>query len=263
MVATVDGRGDGRQTRRLRMARDAPASPRRPLSGVLVFVVAAAVLYSAAPIAVRTFTAATGSPAAFRFLGADGFLAAAPLDTTSEDTRDVAAVALHARKDRAPRETADKGMASNTWRFKGSPRFKMLERLKHRRWAAQSKYPRIFGFVEKWDDRKGEGIIRDQEKTQNYFVIRDEITRCYHKHASLQRAEMVEFFATDEVDSVANLPLAKNVSGPMGEYVKGCEEYRSSMLRSGQFPKRFSDNDEDYPKFRYKDTEFWRHIKKS
>jgi len=134
-----------------------------------------------------------------------------------------------------------------TKRFEGSPRFKLLERLKHRRWAAQSKYARIFGYVEKWDDRKGEGLIRDQEKKQTYFVIRDEIGRCYHKHASLQRAEMVEFFASDEVYEVAGLPMALNVSAAFGEYVKGCEEYRSRMLRTGQFPKRFMDAEEDYP----------------
>eukprot|EP00929_Paragymnodinium_shiwhaense_P106313 TRINITY_DN715_c0_g2_i1.p2 TRINITY_DN715_c0_g2~~TRINITY_DN715_c0_g2_i1.p2 ORF type:complete len:226 (-),score=69.54 TRINITY_DN715_c0_g2_i1:104-781(-) len=132
-------------------------------------------------------------------------------------------------------------------KYDGATRKMFLKRLKHRRWAAQSKYPRIFGYVEKWDDEKGEGIVRDQEKTQNYLVIRDEIGRCYHNHKSLQRCEMVEFFASEEVDATYNLPMALNVSGPFGEHVKGCEEYRNRMLWTGQFPKRWSDNVEDFP----------------
>lgn len=119
--------------------------------------------------------------------------------------------------------------------------------MKHRRWAAQSKYPRIFGYVEKWDDRKGEGLIRDQEKKQTYLVIRDEIGRSYHNHKTLQRAEFVEFFASDEMDEMAGLPLALNVSGAFGEYVKGSEEYRTRMLRSGSFPKRWADTPDAYP----------------
>mmetsp|Transcript_120473 Transcript_120473/g.302810 ORF Transcript_120473/g.302810 Transcript_120473/m.302810 type:complete len:253 (-) Transcript_120473:52-810(-) len=129
-----------------------------------------------------------------------------------------------------------------------------IRRLQHRRWAAQSEYPRIFGYVDKWDDEKGEGIITDQEKTQKYLVIRDEIGMCYHNYKTLQKAEMVEFFATDEMDEVAGLPLAKNVSGPLGTYVKTSEEYRHIMLRSGAFPKRWADNVED---FKFKTGEWW------
>mmetsp|Transcript_55029 Transcript_55029/g.118905 ORF Transcript_55029/g.118905 Transcript_55029/m.118905 type:complete len:227 (-) Transcript_55029:121-801(-) len=122
-----------------------------------------------------------------------------------------------------------------------------LERLQHRRWAAQFPSPRLFGYVEKWNDVAGEGLIMDQEKQQTYLVIRDEITRSYHKHASLQGGEFVEFFATDEMDEVSGFPLARNVSGPFGRYVKGCEEYRTRMLRHGSFPKRFQDEEKDYP----------------
>lgn len=132
-------------------------------------------------------------------------------------------------------------------KYDGATRKMFLERLKHRRWAAQSKYPRIFGYVEKWDDTKGEGIIRDQEKTKNYLIVRDEIGRSFHNHATLQRCEMVEFFASDEIDDVYQLPLALNVSGPFGRHLKGCEEYRNRMLWTGQFPKRWSDNIDDFP----------------
>mmetsp|Transcript_37530 Transcript_37530/g.87182 ORF Transcript_37530/g.87182 Transcript_37530/m.87182 type:complete len:259 (+) Transcript_37530:68-844(+) len=139
-------------------------------------------------------------------------------------------------------------------KYEGISKRRYLDRLRHRRWAAQSKFPRIFGYVEEWSDEKGEGIILDQEKKQQYFVIRDEIGRCYHNFKTLQRAEMVEFFASDEVDDEMNLPLAKNISGPYGRYVKGSEEYRNRMLMHGTFPKRWEDTPDEYPK---KVGEWW------
>jgi len=129
-----------------------------------------------------------------------------------------------------------------------------IRRLQHRRWAAQSKYPRIWGFVDKWDDVKGEGIIISQEKDQNYLVIRDEIGRSCHNHKTLQLLEMVEFFASDEMDSMAGLPLALNVSAPYGGYLKGSEEYRNVMLRNGPFPKKWMDTPEEYE---WKRGEYW------
>jgi len=134
-------------------------------------------------------------------------------------------------------------------RYDGTTKRQYLERLKHRRWAASFPHPRVFGFVERWDDEAGEGVIVDQEKTQKYLVIRDEIGRSWHNHKTLQRAEMVEFFATDEMDEVAKLPLAKNISGAFGRPVKGSQEYRDLML-TGPFPKRFGDNYEDYEEAR-------------
>merc|ERR1711974_381815 len=121
-----------------------------------------------------------------------------------------------------------------------------IERLKHRRWAAQFPYPRIFGYVEQWDDRKGEGVIIDQEKTQRYFVIRDEIGKAWHNHKTLEILNVVEFFATDEVDEVMGLPLARNVTGMFGRPVKESQHYRDDMLAFGNFPKRWADNVEDY-----------------
>jgi len=65
-------------------------------------------------------------------------------------------------------------------------------------------------------------------------------------HGEGTAPEFVEFFATDEIDDVAKLPLAKNVTGPFGEYVKGSEEYRIKMLKHGNFPKRWQDNYDEY-----------------
>merc|ERR1711862_914589 len=85
-----------------------------------------------------------------------------------------------------------------------------------------------------------------QEKAHMYFVIRDEIGRCFHNHKSLQRAEIVEFLGTDCVDAVAGLPLAMNVSAPFGRYVKSCQEYRDRMLRV-VLPKGWQDAPDEYP----------------
>jgi len=130
--------------------------------------------------------------------------------------------------------------------YNGTTKKFYIQNLKHQKWVAESQYPRVFGYVEKWNDTSGEGIIRDQENTQKYLVIRDEIGRCYHNHKTLQRMEFVEFFATQEIDAVAQLPLALNVSGPLGSYVKGSEEYRNLMLAHPNFPKRWGDNYEEY-----------------
>lgn len=131
-------------------------------------------------------------------------------------------------------------------KYDGATKKQYIERLRWRREMSRNPYPRKFGYVEVWDDRVGEGLIRDQEKKQLYFTIRDEIGRCYHNHKTLQRAEFVEFFATDEIDEKMNLPFAKNVTGPLGEYVKGSEEYRIRMLRKGGFPKRWQDDEKEY-----------------
>ncbi|CAE7234182.1 unnamed protein product [Symbiodinium microadriaticum] len=88
------------------------------------------------------------------------------------------------------------------YRFEGTTRAKYLKRLRHRRWCAQFTYPRTFGYVLKWNDTAGEGVVIDQEQTQKYLVIRDEIGSSYHAHKTLQPAEFVEFFATDEMDEV-------------------------------------------------------------
>ena len=146
------------------------------------------------------------------------------------------------------------GIIPQNKKYDGLRKRYYIRRLQHRRWAAQSKYPRIWGFVDKWDDVKGEGIIINQEKDQNYLVIRDEIGRSCHNHKTLQVLEMVEFFASDEMDSVAGLPLALNVSAPYGAYVKGSEEYRNVMLRNGPFPKKWQDTPEEYD---WKRGEYW------
>jgi hypothetical protein len=133
-------------------------------------------------------------------------------------------------------------------KYDGATKAQYLRRLRWRREMSRSPYPRRWGYVEAWDDRVGEGLIRDQEYTKKlYLVIRDEIGRCYQNYKTLQRAEFVEFFATDEIDEEKKLPLARNVTGPLGEYVKGSEEYRIRMLRKGNFPKRWADNEEEYP----------------
>lgn len=131
-------------------------------------------------------------------------------------------------------------------RYEGVSRSRYLRRLRHRRWCAQFEYPRTFGYVLKWNDTAGEGVVIDQEQTQKYLVIRDEIGKSYHNHATLQTTEFVEFFKTDEMDEVSGFPLAKNVTGPHGTYTKGSYEYREIMLRAGNFPKRWQDNFEDY-----------------
>eukprot|EP00439_Symbiodinium_sp_Y106_P023919 s4301_g2.t3 len=94
------------------------------------------------------------------------------------------------------------------YRFEGTTRAKYLKRLRHRRWCAQFTYPRTFGYVLKWNDTAGEGVVIDQEQTQKYLVIRDEIGSSYHAHKTLQPAEFVEFFATDEMDEVTPKELA-------------------------------------------------------
>ncbi|CAE7537085.1 unnamed protein product [Symbiodinium natans] len=93
--------------------------------------------------------------------------------------------------------------AEKKHRFEGTTRAKYLRRLRHRRWCAQFEYPRTFGYVLKWNDKAGEGVVIDQEQTQKYLVIRDEIGASYHAHKTLQVAEFVEFFATDEMDEAS------------------------------------------------------------
>ncbi|CAK8998929.1 unnamed protein product [Durusdinium trenchii] len=144
--------------------------------------------------------------------------------------------------------------AEQKYRFEGATRRLYLRRLRHRRWCAQFQYPRTFGYVLKWNDTAGEGIVIDQEQTQKYLVIRDEIGAAYHKHATLQVTEFVEFFKTDEMDEESGLPLAKNVTGPHGANTKGSQDYREIMLRSGNFPKRWEDTYDDYEK---KVGEWW------
>eukprot|EP00437_Effrenium_voratum_P000036 CAMPEP_0181430900 /NCGR_PEP_ID=MMETSP1110-20121109/17963_1 /TAXON_ID=174948 /ORGANISM="Symbiodinium sp., Strain CCMP421" /LENGTH=225 /DNA_ID=CAMNT_0023554233 /DNA_START=40 /DNA_END=717 /DNA_ORIENTATION=- len=140
------------------------------------------------------------------------------------------------------------------YRFEGTTRAKYLKRLRHRRWCAQFTYPRTFGYVLKWNDTAGEGVVIDQEQTQKYLVIRDEIGSSYHAHKTLQPAEFVEFFATDEMDEVSNMPMAKNVTGPHGNFLKTNRDYRELMLRSGTFPKRWEDTYDEYEK---KVGEWW------
>eukprot|EP00434_Breviolum_minutum_P040560 symbB.v1.2.036041.t2/scaffold4980.1/size32161/2 len=109
--------------------------------------------------------------------------------------------------------TARKAPFQKRTRFEGSTRKLYLRRLRHRRWCAQFEYPRTFGFVLKWDDKAGEGVVIDQEKTQKYLVIRDEIGNAYHNHKTLQVTEFVEFFKTDEMDeakSKMQLLLGRN-----------------------------------------------------
>lgn len=133
----------------------------------------------------------------------------------------------------------------------------VLERLRHQKWAAASAFQRKFGYVEKWDDKKGEGIVASQDDHgEKYLVIRDEITRCAHNHRTLDILEFVEFFATDEMDDVAKLPLAKNVTGPFGQLTKSSQAYRDAMLKSGAFPKKWQDTPEEYAWMR-KSTEWW------
>mmetsp|Transcript_81410 Transcript_81410/g.143733 ORF Transcript_81410/g.143733 Transcript_81410/m.143733 type:complete len:146 (-) Transcript_81410:329-766(-) len=79
-------------------------------------------------------------------------------------------------------------------RFEGTTKRLYLHRLRHRRWCAQFPYPRRFGFVWNWNDRAGEGIIKEAETKQKYLVIRDEIGACQYNHKTLACAEMVEFF---------------------------------------------------------------------
>lgn len=131
--------------------------------------------------------------------------------------------------------------------WEGIQKAEQLHRLRHQKWCAASPFPRKFGFVEAWDDKKGEGIVSSQEDhNERYLVIRDEITRCTFNHKTLDIMEFVEFFATDEMDAVANLPLAKNVTGPMGTFTKSSEDYRIAMLRHGDFPKKWQDTPEEY-----------------
>lgn len=133
-------------------------------------------------------------------------------------------------------------------RWGGGSKRRWLARLRHQRQMANSPYPRLFGFVMSWDDQAGEGIILDQEKTQKYLVIRDEIWKCPHNHKTLQRAEMVEFFATDEIDDVSQLPLARNITGLGGLLTKTSEEYRTIMLSHTSFPKKWQDTYDEYVK---------------
>ncbi|CAE8586616.1 unnamed protein product [Polarella glacialis] len=140
------------------------------------------------------------------------------------------------------------GITEARLRYDGTTKHEYLRRLKFRRECAGIQYTRKFGYVMKWDDKTGEGVVIDQEQTQKYLVIRDDITKCYHNHKTLGRAEFIEFFATDEMDEVAGLPLAKNVTGAHGGYVKGSEEFRNVMLDHGTFPKRWKDEYSTYEK---------------
>merc|ERR1711924_244499 len=80
-----------------------------------------------------------------------------------------------------------------------------------------------------------------------YTVMRDDISRCCHDHKTLQRAEMVEFFATSDEHETTGLPIAKDVTGPLGAYLKTSYEYREIMLREkgAGFPKRWTDDHEE------------------
>eukprot|EP00930_Biecheleria_cincta_P004803 TRINITY_DN105733_c0_g1_i1.p1 TRINITY_DN105733_c0_g1~~TRINITY_DN105733_c0_g1_i1.p1 ORF type:complete len:251 (-),score=33.10 TRINITY_DN105733_c0_g1_i1:74-748(-) len=130
--------------------------------------------------------------------------------------------------------------------YEGTTKRLYLRRLQHRRWCATFPYPRIWGFVMKWNDKTGEGIILEQEKKRNYLVIRDDISKSYHNYKTLMKFSMVEFFATDELDSKTKMLMAKNVTGMHGTYVKSSQEYIELMLRKGNFPKRWKDDPEDY-----------------
>jgi len=98
----------------------------------------------------------------------------------------------------------------------------------------------------KWNDKAGEGIILDQEQKKSYLVVRDDISKSYQNYKTLQKFAFVEFFATDEVDSVSHLRMAKNITGMHGTYVKPSQQYTELMLRKGGFPKRWADDPEDY-----------------
>mmetsp|Transcript_53021 Transcript_53021/g.134499 ORF Transcript_53021/g.134499 Transcript_53021/m.134499 type:complete len:320 (-) Transcript_53021:138-1097(-) len=143
----------------------------------------------------------------------------------------------------------------DTLQFRRLSSRRYREMLQHRRWAADaSSYPRIFGYVEDWDDTKGEGFVIDQEREQMYLVYRDEI-KARHNYKTLQNGEFVEFFATDEMDSVTNLPLAKTLTGPQGQYVKESEEMRA-MLRKIGFVKAFEDEKEELLAWKF-EKQYW------
>mmetsp|Transcript_131872 Transcript_131872/g.421918 ORF Transcript_131872/g.421918 Transcript_131872/m.421918 type:complete len:320 (+) Transcript_131872:72-1031(+) len=143
----------------------------------------------------------------------------------------------------------------DTLQFRRLSNRRYREMLQHRRWAADSSsYPRIFGYVEDWDDTTGEGFVTDQEREQMYLVYRDEI-KARHNYKTLQNGEFVEFFATDEMDSVTNLPLAKTLTGPQGQYVKESEEMRA-MLRKIGFVKAFEDDKEELLAWKF-EKQYW------
>ncbi|CAE7384937.1 unnamed protein product [Symbiodinium necroappetens] len=50
------------------------------------------------------------------------------------------------------------------------------------------------------------------------------------------------------------MPMAKNVTGPHGNFLKTNRDYRELMLRSGTFPKRWEDTYDEYEK---KVGEWW------
>lgn len=140
----------------------------------------------------------------------------------------------------------------NTARYGGIPRMEYLKRLRHRRWAAKYKWPRTFGYVEKWSEDFREGIVIDQERTRTYIVRPEDISACYQNHKTLQRAEFIEFFATDQMAKsnidLRERPLALNVTGAYGTYVKGSEEYINRMRRNkGEFPGRWKDDEKELP----------------
>mmetsp|Transcript_48461 Transcript_48461/g.113417 ORF Transcript_48461/g.113417 Transcript_48461/m.113417 type:complete len:193 (+) Transcript_48461:38-616(+) len=111
--------------------------------------------------------------------------------------------------------------------------------------------PRKFGYVLEWNDLEKEGVIVDQEdREKKFLVIPDQITRSWRNHKSLQIFEMVEYTASDEVDAATDLPLAYEVTGPKNRRVKGSFFYNDRLLRTGSFPKRMQDDEEDTPQLR-------------
>merc|ERR1719409_2529134 len=66
--------------------------------------------------------------------------------------------------------------------YEGTTKRMFLRRLQHRRWCATFPYPRLWGFVMKWNDKTGEGTILDQEQKKRYLVTRDDISKSYHNY---------------------------------------------------------------------------------
>lgn len=123
---------------------------------------------------------------------------------------------------------------------------------------AYSQMPRTLGYVYRWNDVWGEGQIMDQDnKTQKYFVIRDDIQKCYHNYKSLRVGSWVEFYATKEFDSTSGLFMAKNITGAFGIPVSECEDFLHRLKRKGNFPGRWKD--EENPEYTYprKIGEWW------
>merc|ERR1719352_1572117 len=115
----------------------------------------------------------------------------------------------------------------------------------------------MYGYVERWNDAFGLGTIFDQERTQEYVVMRPDIFRDHWNYKTLQELEFVEFFASDLIDQKTGLPIAKMVTGPDGLEVLGSYAYRARMLKSGNFPKPGQDEGQwAYPRNRV----FWQKL---